>query len=448
MTESVHFWKDIMSYLQQRIDEQEMGRYLRPLQAIWEDNTLLLLGPNRFVVDHVRLRYIELIKQAMQHQQGLTEVPIRVAVGSHDVRPEQTQDQDAKSSTTPSSASNSQHGLTPGFVFESFVEGKSNQVAAAAARAVSTQPGTIYNPLCIYGGVGLGKTHLMHGIGHYILEHDQTACVTYRHSEGFVADMVRALRQNRMDEFKATYRQVNALLVDDIQFFAGKERSQEEFFNTFNSLLESGRQLVITCDRYPQEVKGIEERLRSRFGSGLTVAIDPPDFETRAAIVSKKAEAMQVELPDDVIYFIARRIRSNVRELEGAMRRVVATAQFLGHAIDLDFTKATLKDLIASHNRMISIDDIQKIVSEYYKIRIADMLSSSRTRRLSRPRQLAMALTKELTNHSLPDIGRQFGGRDHTTVLHACRTIESLRTEDATVEEDYRLLMRRLRDLN
>jgi len=446
MAENVHFWKDIMQYLQERLEEQEIGRYLRPLQAVWEDNTLLILGPNRFVVDHVRAHHLELIKEAMRHQQGLTEVPIRIVVGSHEGRGEPGTEHDSRSPAA--TGPHPQHGLTPGFIFESFVEGKSNQVAAAAARAVSSRPGTIYNPLCIYGGVGLGKTHLMHGIGHYILDHDQTACVTYRHSEGFVADMVRALRQNRMDEFKATYRQVNALLVDDIQFFAGKERSQEEFFNTFNSLLESGRQLVITCDRYPQEVKGIEERLRSRFDSGLTVAIDPPDFETRAAIVSKKAEAMQVELPDEVIYFIARRIRSNVRELEGAMRRVVATAQFLGHAIDLDFTKATLKDLIASHNRMVSIDDIQKMVSEYYKIKVNDMLSSSRTRRLSRPRQLAMALAKELTNHSLPDIGRQFGGRDHTTVLHACRTIETLRTEDTTIEEDYRLLIRRLRDLH
>ncbi len=448
MSENVHFWKDIVRYLQDRLDEQEIGRYLRPLQATWEDDALLLLGPNRFVVEHVKTHYLPLIEQALQQLQGLTEIPIRIAVGSHEGHQEQVQEHEAGKHVPPGNMKNPQNGLTPGFIFESFVEGKSNQVALAAAKAVGSRPGTMYNPLCIYGGVGLGKTHLMHGIGHYIMDHDQSAYVTYRHSEGFVADMVRALRQNRMDEFKATHRKVNALLVDDIQFLAGKERSQEEFFNTFNSLLESGRQLVITCDRYPQEVKGIEERLRSRFDSGLTIAIDPPDFETRAAIISKKAELLQVELPDDVIYFIARRIRSNVRELEGAMRRVVATAQFLGHAIDLDFTKATLKDLIASHNRMISIDDIQKVVSEYYKIRINDMLSSSRTRRLSRPRQLAMALAKELTNCSLPDIGRHFGGRDHTTVLHACRTIDNLRMEDKTVEEDYRLLVRRLRDLN
>ena len=448
MPESVHFWKDIVRSLQGHLDEQEIGRYLRPLQATWDGDTLLLLGPNRFVVEHVKTRYLELIKQALHQQQGLTEIPIRITVGSSGGYQGQVQDQDGDKHVSQGNGKNPHNGLTPGFVFESFVEGKSNQVALAAAKAVGSCPGTRYNPLCIYGGVGLGKTHLMHGIGHYIIEHDQSACVTYRHSEGFVADMVRALRQNRMDEFKASHRKVNALLVDDIQFFAGKERSQEEFFNTFNSLLDSGRQLVITCDRYPQEVKGIDERLRSRFDSGLTIAIDPPDFETRAAIVSKKAELLQVELPDDVIYFIARRIRSNVRELEGAMRRVVATAQFLGHAIDLDFTKATLKDLIASHNRMISIDDIQKVVSEYYKIRINDMLSSSRTRRLSRPRQLAMALAKELTNSSLPDIGRHFGGRDHTTVLHACRTIDQLRMEDKSMEEDYRLLVRRLRDLN
>ena len=334
--------------------------------------------------------------------------------------------------------------LNPIFSFSTFVEGKSNQLARAAASQVGENPGTSYNPLFIYGGVGLGKTHLMHAVGNEIVKRKPTARVAYVHSERFVGDMVKGLQHNTISEFKRSYRSLDALLIDDIQFFAGKERSQEEFFHTFNALLEGQRQIILTCDRYPKEVNGVEERLKSRFGWGLTVCIDPPELETSVAILMSKASAEGVQLPEEVAFFIAKRIRSNIRELEGALRRVIANSRFTGRPINLDFAKEALRDLLALQDRLVSIENIQKTVAEYYKLRVADLLSKKRTRSIARPRQLGMALAKELTNHSLPEIGDAFGGRDHTTVLHGCRRIESLRETDKRVDDDYLNLLRTL----
>lgn len=334
--------------------------------------------------------------------------------------------------------------LNEGFTFPSFVEGKSNQLGLAAARQVAENPGGAYNPLFIYGGVGLGKTHLMHAVGNALVQKNPNAKVVYLHSERFVADMVKALQLNAINDFKRYYRSVDALLIDDIQFFAGKERSQEEFFHTFNALLEGGQQIILTCDRYPKEINGLEERLKSRFGWGLTVAIEPPELETRVAILMKKADQANILLPNDAAFFIAQRIRSNVRELEGALKRVIANAHFTGRDIDVPLVREALKDLLALQDKQVSIDNIQRVVAEYYKIKISDVLSKRRSRSVARPRQVAMSLAKELTNHSLPEIGDAFGGRDHTTVLHACRKIKELQEEDADIREDLKNLQRSL----
>lgn len=334
--------------------------------------------------------------------------------------------------------------LNKNFTFTSFVEGKSNQLGLAAARQIADNPGGSYNPLFIYGGVGLGKTHLMHAVGNALVEKNPNAKVVYLHSERFVADMVKALQLNAINDFKRYYRSVDALLIDDIQFFAGKERSQEEFFHTFNALLEGGQQIILTCDRYPKEINGLEERLKSRFGWGLTVAVEPPELETRVAILMKKADQAKMKLPHDAAFFIAQRIRSNVRELEGALKRVIANAHFTGRAIDVELVRESLKDLLALQDKQVSVDNIQRVVSEYFKIKVSDILSKRRSRSVARPRQVAMALAKELTNHSLPEIGDAFGGRDHTTVLHACRKIKELREADADIREDWKNLLRSL----
>ncbi len=334
--------------------------------------------------------------------------------------------------------------VNPEFTFDTFVEGKSNQLAKAAARQVADNPGRAYNPLFLYGGVGLGKTHLMHAVANAMKTRNPQARVAYVHSERFVGDMVRALQHNTINEFKHAYRSLDALLIDDIQFFAGKERSQEEFFHTFNALLEGQQQVILTCDRYPKEVSGLEERLKSRFGWGLTVAIEPPELETCVAILIAKAQQQNVEMPEEVAFFIAKRIRSNVRELEGALRRVAANAQFTGRPITLDFAKEALRDLLALQEKLVTVENIQKTVAEYYKIRVADLLSKRRSRSIARPRQMAMALAKELTNHSLPEIGDAFGGRDHTTVLHACKRIRELRDLERRMGEDYSNLLRTL----
>ena len=337
-----------------------------------------------------------------------------------------------------------QSNLNPAFTFQAFVQGKSNQLALAAAQQVGDNPGGGYNPLFIYGGVGLGKTHLMHAVGCEMLKRNPNARIVYLHSERFVADMVKALQLNAINDFKRYYRSVDALLIDDIQFFAGKERSQEEFFHTFNALLEGGQQLILTSDRYPKEISGVEERLKSRFGWGLTVPIEPPELETRVAILMKKAEEARIILPDDAAFFLAQKIRSNVRELEGALKRVIANAHFTGSVINTPFIKESLKDLLALQDKQVSIDNIQRVVADYYKIKTNDLLSKRRSRSVARPRQVAMSLSKELTNHSLPEIGNAFGGRDHTTVLHACRKIKELRESNNDISEDYKNLLRHL----
>jgi chromosomal replication initiator protein len=353
---------------------------------------------------------------------------------------------EARTHPLPPAAGTPQIGarLNPDFTFESFIEGKSNHFAKAAALQVAENPGRAYNPLFIYGGVGLGKTHLMHAIGHLIRERNPQARVAYVHSERFVSEMVRSLQHNTIDAFKNAYRTLHALLIDDIQFFAGKERSQEEFFHTFNTLFEGQHQIILTCDRYPKEVDGLEERLKSRFGWGLTVAIEPPELETCVAILIGKAQAAGVTLPEEVAFFIAKRIRSNVRELEGALRRVIANARFAGVPITLEFTKEALKDLLTLQARLVTVENIQKTVADYFKVRVADLLSKRRSRSVARPRQVAMALAKELTSHSLPEIGDAFGGRDHTTVLHACKRIRELRDSDQRMQEDYMNLLRTL----
>ena len=430
-------WKKCLIALEGDLPAQDFNTWIRPLQAIESNDELRLLAPNRFVVNWVRNHSLERLKGYCRRYRPDHEPRITIEVGGYSSGHTASGQREARPAR-----SLSESRLNRSFSFENFVEGKSNQLARAAAYQVGMNPGLAYNPLFIYGGVGLGKTHLMHAVGNLVVDRDPHAKVTYIHSERFVADMVSGLQHNRIAEFKRAYRTLDALLIDDIQFFAGKERSQEEFFHTFNALLEGQHQIILTCDRYPKEVDGLEERLKSRFGWGLTVAIEPPELETSVAILMSKASAVDVDLPEDVAFFIAQRIRSNIRELEGALRRVIATAEFTGRAIDVEFTKESLKDLLASQDKLVTIDNIQKTVAEYFKIRIGDLLSKRRSRSIARPRQIAMTLAKDLTRHSLPEIGDTFGGRDHTTVLHACRRIRALRETETRVEEDYHNLYR------
>jgi chromosomal replication initiator protein len=434
-------WSRIVSALENELPEQQFNTWVRPLQSVEADGALRLLAPNRFVVDWVRTNLIPRIGPLLR-ERGLPEpASIAVEIGSRPALDGLPMVAARTLKTAPNSVG---VALNVDFTFDSFVEGKSNHFAKAAALQVAGNPGRAYNPLFIYGGVGLGKTHLMHAIGHLILERDKDARVAYVHSERFVSDMVRALQHNRINDFKTSYRSLHALLIDDIQFFAGKEHSQEEFFHTFNALLEGQHQVILTCDRYPREVDGLEERLKSRFGWGLTVAIEPPELETSVAILIGKAQAVGIELPEEVAFFIAKRIRSNVRELEGALRRVIANSRFTGHPITLEFTKEALKDLLSLQARLITVENIQKTVADYYKVRVADLLSKRRSRSVARPRQVAMALAKELTSHSLPEIGDAFGGRDHTTVMHACKRIKELRDLEQRIQEDYSNLLRTL----
>jgi len=446
-------WKQCVERLEVELSEQELNTWIRPLHAAEEREALRLLAPNRFVLDWVKDKYFERISQIIGALTVDHSPHVSIEIGSS------TQSSQAPR-TAPSQfdfrrvpaharkpaaqARDFVTNLNSGFTFDNFVEGKSNQLAKAAALQVAMHPGAAYNPLFVYGGVGLGKTHLMHAIGNYMLMHNGDSQVTYLHSERFVADMVKALQHNAMNEFKRYYRSVDALLIDDIQFFAGKERSQEEFFHTFNALLEGQHQIILTCDRYPKGVEGLEERLKSRFGWGLTQAVEPPELETRVAIMQSKAEQAKISLPSDVAFFIAKRIRSNIRELEGALHRLAATARFTGRPITMEFAKDALRDLLLLQDKLITIDNIQKTVAEYYKIRTSDLLSKRRSRSITRPRQLAMALAKELTGHSLPEIGEAFQGRDHTTVLHACRKILELRESDPRINEDYTNLLRAL----
>lgn len=481
-------WNYCLDSLQNELPVQQFNTWIKPLQVSPEsqEGYLKLIAPNRFIVDWVNDKFIDRIRElANESAQQINfnvelavlataaparferrssppaqpqmvsapvaapepkfSVPDPIAVSSESVEPPKPIAQ-ARNSNQVNVEGGIKHSsnLNRDFTFESFVQGKSNQLGLAAARQVAENPGGSYNPLFIYGGVGLGKTHLMHAVGNALLEKNPNAKIVYLHSERFVADMVKALQLNAINDFKRYYRSVDALLIDDIQFFAGKERSQEEFFHTFNALLEGGQQIILTCDRYPKEIHGLEERLKSRFGWGLTVAVEPPELETRVAILMRKAMQANIELPHDAAFFIAQRIRSNVRELEGALKRVIANAHFTGRDIDTGFVREALKDLLALQDKQVSIDNIQRVVAEYYKIKVSDLLSKRRSRSVARPRQVAMSLAKELTNHSLPEIGEAFGGRDHTTVLHACRKIQELREEDVDIREDWKNLQRSL----
>jgi chromosomal replication initiator protein len=444
-------WNRCLRVLEGELPEQQFNTWVRPLQAVERDGELKLLAPNRYVIEWLGQNLLPRIKELiLAFAEGLApEVALDVGTRAGiivQVPPAALRDDGASAAARARKLAPVVLGsrINAEFTFDSFVEGKSNQLAKAAAIQVAGNPGRAYNPLFIYGGVGLGKTHLMHAVANKLKERNGEARLAYVHSERFVGDMVRALQHNTINDFKAAYRSLDCLMIDDIQFFAGKDRSQEEFFHTFNALLESQQQVILTCDRYPKEVDGLEERLKSRFGWGLTVAIEPPELETCVAILMSKAAMTHVDLPEEVAFFIAKRIRSNVRELEGALRRVVATSNFTGRPITLEFAKEALRDLLALQEKLVTIENIQKTVAEYYKIRIADLLSKRRSRSIARPRQVAMALAKELTNHSLPEIGDAFGGRDHTTVLHACRRVKELRETERRIGEDYLNLLRTL----
>lgn len=488
-------WQRCVDHLRDELPSQQFNTWIRPLHAEMSADGLTLFAPNRFVQDWVKDKFYSRICELVQRQDGSENVGVFVEVGkpvaSHIdratqntvdkpaqfVEPRQlkpvsvldvdvlktslTGDLEARDQIVAPESQTSKRGsrnmeaiiegklrhkgsLNRDNTFDNFIEGKSNQLARAAALQVAENPGGAYNPLFIYGGVGLGKTHLMHAIGNHMLARKPNAKVVYLHSETFVATMVTALQLNAINEFKRFYRSVDALLIDDIQFFAGKERSQEEFFHTFNALLEGGQQIILTSDKYHKEINGLEERLKSRFGWGLSVAVEPPELETRAAILINKAAQSNVELPGDAAMFMAQRLRSHVRELEGALKKVIIHANFVGRRIDLDLVKEALRDLFALHDKLVSIDNIQRTVAEYYKIKMADMLSKRRNRSVARPRQVAMSLAKELTNHSLPEIGDAFGGRDHTTVLHACKQIKKLRGSSQDLLEDYNNLLRAL----
>lgn len=485
-------WKLCASSLQDELPSQQFNTWIKPLQIdeVSNPNELRLLAPNRFISNWVEEKFLTRIKELVSHFQDDANLSVVIAVGAKSplafeqtpsgisapvssyikeavapVYPVESQiakagsaqdaavDKSRRANDEPQRVTQEadvegglKHSnyLNVASTFATFVEGKSNQLGLAAARQVAENPGGAYNPLFIYGGVGLGKTHLMQAVGNAIVAKNPNAKVVYLHSERFVADMVKALQLNAINDFKRYYRSMDALLIDDIQFFAGKERSQEEFFHTFNSLLEGGRQIILTCDRFPKEINGLEERLKSRFGWGLTVAVEPPELETRVAILMKKAEQVNIDLPHDAAFFIAQRIRANVRDLEGALKRVIASANFTGRAIDVELVREALKDLLALQDKQVGIDNIQKVVCEYYKIKMNDMVSKRRSRSVARPRQVAMALAKELTNHSLPEIGEAFGGRDHTTVLHACRKIKELQEETADIREDMKNLLRSL----
>ena len=473
-------WQNCIESLKAEVPAEEFRTWIAPLEVEISSNVLSVSAPNRFISDWVRGKYLPRILEIVEaYEDEEITVDLHVHTSKRLIEPSKQAVMHAKTSnkyngssieghqtsideTLPKGASQAprQQGASPNNVikgkvlhqgslnsknnFENFVIGKSNQLARAAAMQVAENPGYAYNPLFIYGGVGLGKTHLMHAIGNFLLSKKPDARVVYLHSETFVATMVSALQLNAINEFKRFYRSVDALLIDDIQFFAGKERSQEEFFHTFNALLEGGHQIILTCDRFHKEINGLEERLKSRFGWGLTVAVDPPELETRAAILMNKAELSGVQLPYEAALFVAQRLRSNVRELEGALKRVIAHANFKGQDITLELIKEALRDLFALQEKLVTIDNIQRSVAEYYKIKMADMLSKRRNRSVARPRQVAMTLSKELTNHSLPEIGDAFGGRDHTTVLHACRQIAKLRHSSRDIQEDYNNLLRSL----
>jgi len=457
-------WDRCLSQLETELSDQQLNTWIRPLQAHDYADELRVLAPNRFVLDMVQGSFLSRIQEIASAFVAPQSVVVKLIIGSEllnvddnsvlsDTKRDRTGSQRSRSggvSTAPlhsqiaKSVPTHHSNLKPEFSFNTLVEGKSNQLGRAAALQIGGRPGTAYNPYLIYGASGLGKTHLMQAIGNEIIANRPDARVSYINSERYVAEMVNALQHGKMNEFKAFYRGLDALLIDDVQFFAGKDQTQEEFFHNFNALFEGDQQIVLTCDRYPKEVNGLEDRLKTRFGWGLSVAIEPPELEMRVAILNSKAEQSGIALPTEVSFFIAKRIRSNVRELEGALKRVIATSQLIGTPITIDFTREALSDLLAVQAKSVTIENIQKTVAEYYSIRLSDLSSKSRSRSVARPRQIAMALAKELTSKSLPEIGKAFGGRDHTTVLHACRKVVELKESDESISEDYSNLLRTL----
>lgn len=476
-------WQKCVHCLKDELPSQQFNTWIRPIRVAGSADTLHLLTPNRFVLDWVREHFLARIHELLNELTMGSPPKLVLQIASPDQQQANEANEQALGFTELNAASaentstsrkpgeyNSAHKSLPvqrlasgpavsvisprklnfkgelnrNYTFANFIQGKSNQLARAAAAQVASNPGGAYNPLFIYGGVGLGKTHLMHAIGNHLREKNPAANVVYLHSQTFVGSMVSALQLNAINEFKRYYHSVDALLIDDIQFFANKERSQEEFFHTFNAIFEGGRQIIMTCDKYHSEINGLEERLKSRFGWGLSVAVEPPELETRAAILINKANHENVYLANDEAMFMAQKLRSNVRELEGALKKVIAHARFLGSDITVALIKDALKDLLAIQSKLVSVDNIQRTVAEYYKIKMADMISKRRSRSVARPRQMAMCLSKELTNHSLPEIGTMYGGRDHTTVLHACRTISELRKTSSDISEDYQNLLRSL----
>ncbi|WP_279573041.1 chromosomal replication initiator protein DnaA [Volucribacter amazonae] len=448
-------WQDCLSQLQDQVSSTDFSTWLRPLQADVSGNTLILYASNRFVRDWVQNHYLAKITEIIQFLSQNAEFNVRLQEGIKPVKSAEPNmaEMETKAQSEPSSVNDIEvekntvfrSNLNPKHVFENFVEGKSNQLARAVAQKVADNPGEpTANPLFLYGGTGLGKTHLLHAIGNGILANNQQARVVYIHSERFVQEMVKALRNETIEKFKRFYRSLDVLLIDDIQFFAEKKGTQEEFFHTFNTLFEGGKQIILASDRFPKEIEKIEERLKSRFGWGLSIPIDPPELETRVAILLKKAEEKNIDLPQEVAFFIGQKLRANVRELEGALNRISATADFTGKKIDIDFARESLKDMIAVQDRLVTIENIQKVVAEYYRIKVSDLKGKVRTKSIAHPRQMAMALAKELTNRSLPEIGKAFGDRDHTTVLHACKTVAQRRKDDTSVQEDFSNLIRTL----
>ena len=446
----LHFWGECKKTLERDLPVEEYSTWIAPL-TLEQNNgsnplSYSVLAPNKFISDWVEDNYGSTIKERLSAITSNRDLNLNFDIfvdyhESKNVQESEETDETLKSNKNPP-GSVQKSNLIENFTFDSFVEGKSNHIALAASRQIGDGLKNSYNPLFIYGGVGLGKTHLMHAVGNEILQKDPSKKVAYVHSEKFVSDMVKSLQLGAINEFKQYYRSLDALLIDDIQFFAKKEQSQEELFHTFNSLLEKGSQMILTCDRYPKEIDGLEDRLKSRLGWGLPVVIEPPELETRVAILLSKAESMQHELNEESAFFIAQKVRSNVRELEGALKRVIANSNFTGRPISVDLIKDSLKDLLAIQARQVSVENIQKTTAEYYNIKMSDILSKRRSRSVARPRQMAMFLAKELTNYSLPEIGESFGGRDHTTVIHACKKINELRAFNLDIEEDYRKLLR------
>lgn len=434
-------WEKFTSEIKKDISYQDFNTWISPLHSHQSETLLSVFAPNQFVLDHFKKQHLEHLRRHIK-QGDLPALKINIKIGSRHT--DNTAPPKKLLAASVPVQAKTFYLLKKEFTFDSFVEGKSNELAKAAAQQTTDNPGTVFNPLFIYGATGLGKTHLMHAVGNAMMEKNPEMRIVSVSSEKYVRDMVKALKENAMDDFKEAYRSADILLIDDIQFFAGKVQTQEEFFHTFNHLIDNHKQIILTCDRYPKEIKRLEERLKSRFESGLSVSIDPPELETRVAILLSKAEQKNIVLPQEVAFFIAKRIHSNVRELEGALRRVIAMSRLRHAPITLDFAKESLRDLLAIQERLTTIKNIQETVAEYYKIRLSDLSAKGRSRSIVRPRQMAMMLAKELTNHSLPEIGEAFGGRDHTTVIHACKKIIALRATDNLIHEDHRILSRTL----